>query len=319
MGKHLFNSVELSTELSLTHLFIQGAMSMKLCWDNIENIRLSNKGNFYDIVKRRTYHLNNCLLCNELFFGKRNGKFCSRSCRSIYNKTGFKHTEETKKKMSNFHKGKTLSDETKRKIGRKGEKHPLWGKKGNKSINWKGGYYTNNIPTYDTYVHQLEWCEKVRRNEQDPNILEVKCTYCGKWFVPTLSNVKNRIKGINSKIKGECNLYCSDECKNSCSIYGKTSKQIERQNAIRAGRLSWLELGREVQSELRQLVLERDSNQCIKCGSTDNLQCHHILPINIEPLLSADVDNCITLCVECHKEIHMKDGCKLNQLHIKEC
>lgn len=43
----------------------------------------------------------------------------------------FKFSEETKKKMSNAHKGKKCSEETKRKISEanSGEKHPFYGKK----------------------------------------------------------------------------------------------------------------------------------------------------------------------------------------------
>jgi len=92
-----------------------------------------------------------------------------------------------------------------------------------------------------------------------------------------------------------------------------------KEDAIRAGRLSWLELRREVQPELRSMVLERDEHKCVKCSNDKDLQCHHILPVNIEPLLSADIDNCIIVCEKCHKEVHKKDGCKYNQLHIEEC
>ena len=42
---------------------------------------------------------------------------------------------------------------------------------------WKGGVKNNNIPLYDTYAQQIEWCEKVKRCIEDQNILEVKCTY----------------------------------------------------------------------------------------------------------------------------------------------
>ena len=89
-----------------------------------------------------------------------------------------------------------------------------------------------------------------------------------------------------------------------------------KEDAVRAGRLPWLELRREVQPELRSMVLERDNYECQKCGNTEGLQCHHIYPVNIEPLLSADIDNCMTLCTICHKEVHKKDGCRYPQLHI---
>ena len=72
---------------------------------------------------------------------------------------------------------------------------------------------------------------------------------------------------------------------------------------------------------IENIRLSKNGNfrDTIKCNSTEDLQCHHILPVNIEPLLSADVDNCMTLCYNCHKEAHKKDGCKLNQLYVEEC
>jgi 5-methylcytosine-specific restriction endonuclease McrA len=61
---------------------------------------------------------------------------------------------------------------------------------------------------------------------------------------------------------------------------------------------------------LRQMVLLRDNYTCQKCGSEVSLHCHHIWPLNESPITSADMDECITLCKSCHKEIHMNvAGC----------
>ena len=267
---------------------------MKFCWDNIENIIFTKNGNFFDTVKNRTYHyMESCKQCKNPFLcisGNKN-EYCCGSC----SKKGKKHTEKTKKLIS-----KNVT--------------------GVKSSNWKGGYSKRGIPAYDTYFHQLEWCEEVRRNKEDPNVLEVRCFKCDKWYIPKLNSVNQRIQCLKGNYKGESKFYCSDQCKNSCSIYGKNSDFLMKQDAIRAGRLSWLELGRVMQPELRSMVLERDEHKCVKCGSKENLQCHHILPVSVEPLLSADIDNCITLCYTCHKKIHQEiDGCVYPQLKLEIC
>jgi len=70
---------------------------------------------------------------------------------------------------------------------------------------------------------------------------------------------------------------------------------------------------REVQPELRELVLARDNYTCQHEGCNKSLaefpdlklHCHHIFPINEDPVCSADIDNCIILCEECHKWVHM--------------
>jgi len=240
-------------------------------------------------------------------------------------------TEETKKKISRSLKDRKCSEETKEKLrvastGRKHSKeirekisNSLKGKSslsGNEHPNWKGGYHGKNIPTFDAYAHQLDWCEEIRRNSEDIEVLEVKCTYCGRWFTPKLNLIFNRIQSLKGNYEGEQRFYCSDGCKKACPIFNKKPETLMREDAVRAGRLNWLELNREVQPELRQIVFERDDYTCQKCESTESLNCHHIYPVATDPLLSADVDNCITLCSDCHKEVHKQDGCKYGQLKI---
>lgn len=54
----------------------------------------------------------------------------------------------------------------------------------------------------------------------------------------------------------------------------------------------------------RQMVLERDNFRCRKCGTGKNLDVHHITYENIgnEPL-----DDLVTLCRNCHEEVHKYD------------
>ena len=283
---------------------------MKLCWDNIENIRLTVHGNFRDIVKGRTYHFKICKRCGEEFLGPNIiNEFCTSNCI----RKGQKHTEETKRKISKIHKGKKITEETKEKLRKSAPK-------GENNHNWTGGYNQKGLASYNTYASQLEWAEEVRRNKEDSNVLEVRCFKCDSWFVPSINSVTNRIQCLKNNYVGYNHFYCSDKCKNSCSVFGKSPEQVMKEDAVRAGRLPWLELRREVQPELRSMVLERDEHKCVKCGDSNNLQCHHILPVSIEPLFSADVDNCVSLCYTCHKKVHQEvDGCKYDQLKVKEC
>lgn len=326
---------------------------MKICWDNLEGLIFTKNGNFKK--GSHTYYIKKCERCSEDFLGTKKSQYCSYSCSSVTKNTGKSLSKEHKKKISESLKGKKriLSDDTKKKLkkmyngktfedlygkekadeikrkmsisARKREKRFCSEKTKRKlsvsrrkenGSNWKGGYYSRGIPTYDTYAHQIDWIEECRRNKEDSNVLEVKCTYCGRWFVPEIWNVYNRIKYLQGKYLSEYKFYCSDSCKKECPIYGKHAELLMREDAIRAGRLNWIELNREVQPELRQLVLKRDNYTCQKCGSIEHLHCHHILPVSIEPIESADVDNCITYCKECHKKAHMKDGCRYGQLRI---
>jgi len=306
---------------------------MKICWDNIKNIKLTKYGNFRDIIKNINYHYEEmCATCGEPFLKSYQckGQFCSKSCVRFSDKIKEKISKTNSGKNNPFY-GKKHSITSKRKISisRIGNKNPNYGKRlskdhrekisisnigksfsvdhkqkiskansGENSYMWKGGYASNNIPMYDTYASQIDWVESVRRSKTDKNILEIKCAYCGKWHVPKLTSIIGRIGSLNNK-PGEQRLYCSESCKLDCPTYNqqKYPKGFK------------LNTSREVQPELRQMVLERDGWTCIKCGSKKSLHCHHLEGIRWNPLESADIDMCATLCKSCHIEVHKLPDC----------
>jgi 5-methylcytosine-specific restriction endonuclease McrA len=175
---------------------------------------------------------------------------------------------------------------------------------GEKSRLWKGGVKAKNIPLFDTYSNRLITVNDVRRDPQNIEILQVKCKYCEEWFTPSATNVENRIKAINGRATGEHNLYCSQVCKTSCSIFQQ--KKYPKDNKPYTTRKD--------QKELRKYVLERDEYKCQICGNNNNLICHHIKPVSLEPIESADLDNCITLCKECEQKVHKLPGCNFHEL-----
>lgn len=59
-------------------------------------------------------------------------------------------------------------------------------------------------------------------------------------------------------------------------------------------------------SKWRNDCLKRDNFMCQHCGSTEDLHVHHIKPYKSFPELRTDISNGITLCHECHKEVHTK-------------
>ena len=166
--------------------------------------------------------------------------------------------------------------------------------------------YQQSLAKYNLYAHQLTVAEVVRLSD-DGISLEVSCRYCGRYFKPTRRNVHSRIRAINTASGSENFLYCSKHCKEACPVY--------RQRLYPKG--FKLATSREVQPELRQLTLARDNYTCQKCNkpaAVIQLHCHHILPINESPVESADIANCITLCKDCHKEVHKLPNCSYHEL-----
>lgn len=267
---------------------------MKLCWDNLKNLRLTKNGN----LKRcnTSYvEMDSCRHCGNsyLTIKWRPSYYCTRSCalsggrHPLYNK----HPSElTRKRMS------------KSAIRRGFANNP----------NYKGGVEKMGIPLFDTFSSQISCADETRQKALGELIvLEVRCTYCGKWFMPTIIMARARIAALNRAVGvrscGEGRFYCSHACKKSCPIFQRRKYPKEFK----------VSTSREVQPQLRKMVFERDNHTCQKCGKDVNesqIHCHHIDPVSQNPIESADIDNCITFCRGCHEEIHKQVGCRLYEL-----
>lgn len=169
--------------------------------------------------------------------------------------------------------------------------------------------WSKRFAKFDSYAYKLDNIEETRRDPETGEFLEIRCAYCGRWFKPLNYQVKNRLQAFNGTSKSftERRIYCSDLCKRECPIYDRKKFPKGFKPAS----------SREVQPQLRKLVFARDNWTCQRCGKNDSLHCHHIIPVKVEPIESADVDNCITLCKECHMIVHSYDGCRTNE--IKNC
>ena len=71
--------------------------------------------------------------------------------------------------------------------------------------------------------------------------------------------------------------WCSDECVRKIAAEG---------NDFRA---------------LREMAFKRDGYACVNCNSTKNLECDHIIPVELAPERQNLVCNLQTLCSRCHK------------------
>lgn len=325
---------------------------MKLCWDNMERITLSQRGNFLIDGKYTALYMESCNKCSEpyLTYKIHKSEYCCISCTKqgamnpMYNRTGKsspnygrKRTEESRAKMSASATGRRLSDAAKLKVsaantGKKHSKEAILkmskaklgkkmseeavenmrksAKRGSDSPLWKGGIRSSGLPLYNTYADRIKYAEEVLPtiHESGITVVNVKCNYCGKWFLPTITEVEHRIGSLEGRAHGEKRLYCSSECKVLCPVFNR----IKYPKGFKHGS------SREVDSYIRKLCFERDSWECQKCSSTDNLHCHHINSYSHNKMIANDIDNCLTLCKYCHREVHTGKGCRYIDLRCKE-
>ena len=175
---------------------------------------------------------------------------------------------------------------------------------GENSVRWVGG---KNFVFFDTYAPRLGEFEKVRRNPNNKTELQVRCTFCNKWFSPNRNQVVSRLSALNNPGQ-ECNLYCSDNCKSFCPVYRQKSyRKGENPNIDRPDQKDWAEM-----------VKFCADYRCEICGKIETeLIAHHIEGILYNPIESADVINGIALCKECHKKVHSGKGCHPVDLQCK--
>jgi len=223
----------------------------------------------------------------------------------IYSKKVLEKMSQSSKGKIGYWTGKKRYKDTIEKIKRNhanvsGENNP----------NWKGGYSGQNIPLYDNFFNRLTIEESPKKDLINNKILTILCAKCKKRFIPKLSAVEERVRALNGGVHGEARLYCSEECKHSCSIFGKHS--------IPNGLIKEpLYTSQEYQT-WRLNVLKRENYLCEYCDekATD---VHHSRPQKLEPGFVLDPDFGVACCEKCHYKYGHKNECSTGQLANKIC
>lgn len=273
---------------------------MKICWDNLEKLRFNKRtGAWYTRSCTKYVEASACKTCGFPFLRidekqrQFPGEHCDRECFNNDNQAialrGIKTMASNKDPLVREKISNSLKSTLK--------KNP---RKPSQCSRWRGGLTQAGLVSFDNYRQIFMGIEEIRRDPINTAVLQIRCTYCGKWFAPTVRQADHRASYLRGRMnKGEGRFYCSDSCKLACPIWGQ----------IKYPRGYAPSSSREVQPELRKLVFKRDDYTCQKCGSTEHLHCHHIDPVVFNPVESADIDNCITLCANCHGEAHKQSGC----------
>jgi hypothetical protein len=96
--------------------------------------------------------------------------------------------------------------------------------------------------------------------------------------------------------------YCSRKCSHDAMIGEKAprwvdGKSLERDRARDAEKVR----------QWRKQIFMRDFYTCQICGAETYLHAHHIIEWAKDESKRFDIDNGITLCIDCHGELHNKN------------
>jgi len=136
--------------------------------------------------------------------------------------------------------------------------------------------------------HRLNCCGMIPWNKNNGNETFV-CRVCGK---ETIDKHYRR------------HMYCSKKCMN----LAKGEQHINYKGLMSRGeqtKRNWKEY-----KDFKKSVHIRDKGQCLCCDSKTKLDAHHLIPWSYDPLLRFNIENAITLCRSCHRELHKYCGQK---------
>jgi len=275
-----------------------------------------------------------CSKCSqELLISKKYRVIKSNSMKKRWKDKNSKlNSKERNEKISNSLIGKKFSKERKRNISISHIGQLAW----NKGVTLTESHINSLIISHRRTIE--EWkelyptfskVEEMRYNPDKPGEKEIQvhCKYneCpnfkeqGGWFTPTHDQFVNRIWAIEKKDGNEASYYyCSDECKEKCSLRGKRVSQLIKEDQIRAGIIPEDNYTPSEYNTWREEVFRLDEGLCIYCGQLAE-HCHHIEPQKLQPGLALDPANGISVCKECHYKYGHKDECSTGQLANKIC
>ncbi len=236
------------------------------------------------------------------------------------------HSEETKRKISESIKKKwkdkeyrrkniksilksSKSLEKRKKLSKATKKNWQDGKYDDRGVVWYLNLRLNYLRTFKNKHPLFYKIEKPKIDFKNQTI-SVKCKTCKKLFAPSYTQLYERIRAIETELGfAENNLYCSDECKDSCTVFRKRT----------GGSLNNYYTSHEY-NIFREYVLQRDTSKCQYCGkhATD---VHHERPKKLEPLFVLDPDFAWSCCEKCHYEKGHKTGssCSTGNLSKRIC
>jgi len=184
-----------------------------------------------------------------------------------------------------------------RSIANIGENNPMYGKPGSNK------YTLKMLKERHPFFCLVEEPREYNKG------LQVRCKKCNEWFTPTSGQLTERIRQLEKEDGNDRSyLYCSEECKQKCSIFNK--KYVEFLNID--DNLYYTDS--EYQT-WRKEVFRRSNNLCEYCGELAE-HAHHIKPQKLEPFFALDPDYGVACCMKCHYKKGHQTGTECSTMGI---
>jgi len=264
-------------------------------------------------IRQKKCGSNNGMYGKKRFISDETRKKISKKLTGNKNSLGYKHTYDSKQKISIGNKGKKLTRKVKNKISKALIGHIVLDETKRKISN-ANKLSISQIKNKHSLFSQIE---EMRYNPDKPGEKEIQ-VHCKNhncpnskekngWFAPTYIQIYERIRQLE-KGEGGCYFYCSDKCKNICPLYNLYSDPFK--DIIKPYKSGEYKI-------FREYVLNRDNYICQYCGEKAE-HVHHERPQKLEPFFSLDPDLAWSVCKKCHYKYGHKDECSTTNI-AKQC
>lgn len=114
----------------------------------------------------------------------------------------------------------------------------------------------------------------------------------------------NEVCKLNDKLNSKLSILLNafNEIKEDDAVVKKDD--VPNKNVSDEKKQHAKELASPKWKEKREEVFERYGKQCVECGSTKNIQVHHLIYRKGHHLWEYNVNELIPLCKKCHQKIH---------------
>ena len=180
----------------------------------------------------------------------------------------------------------------------------IYYKKNIKKISQKNRKRRNNNSKCKKSFKQIPITDNPRINKN--GFIEVDCYFCHEPFMPTCSQISNRLSSLNGNKSGENNMYCSDTCCSKCPTYNFNTRSIDPKSNLYTPKTE----AQNARAATKTVVIKKamcekyGELRCEICGQVGEVELHHTLPVAQFGMESVNPDSFLMLCHACHVKLH---------------